>query len=566
MEKPVKRLNFGKVLVVLALLLFFGGAASAQSPSIVYISQADDSLPRLAEKYYRDSTAWPAIAAANPALESPYLLPPGTPLVVPPAPSTPNPAPVEDIAPLSAAWLVNFSAYVEESRRHFEIPGAAVAVVRPQQIALAQGFGERELGSGRPVTPDTVFAIGSTTKAMNAALVASLVDDGALSWDDRVSDLWPDFALSDAAGTPQITLRDLLSMRSGLPRADLVWSGSGMSAGQVMESLADLPLEAEPGEQFAYNNQAVATAGFVAALSAGGQFGRLGADYRRLMQQRLFDTVGMRQAGFAPGASPNHARPHDFTLAGQTTPTHFHTDPGTDPAGGVNASITDLARFVQMQLARGVAPNGQRVVSSENLIATWQPQIELYPGNSYALGWFVEEYRGVEMIWHDGDVLGFKSLLVLLPQANVGLALLSNRTVGYGFSNSVRYHFVEQVYGLEADAGQFYRDQWTTFIETGLPEARAPLNPTPPPADVAPVLGNYAGGWQVLQHADGSLWATRGDYGWQLWADDSATEPGQFVIGNGFGLLSPLEFVPTDDGIVMRVELATGETGEYRKQ
>ena len=94
----------------------------------------------------------------------------------------------------------------------------------------------------------------------------------------------------------------------------------------------------------------------------------------------------------------------------------------------------------------------------------------------------------------------------------------------------------------------------------------APLNPAPPAAAVAPYLGNYAGGWQVLRRADGSLWATRGPYGWQLWADDSAAEPGQFVIGNGFGLLSPLRFVTRDDGFIMRVELATGETGEYRQE
>lgn len=561
------------ILLLMALLLVFPFPGRAQPLQAVYIIQADDSLPALADKYYQTSAAWPAIAAANPALDNAYRLQPGQRLVIPPPAQLDArlsaPAPIDDIVPLSAAWLADFSAYVEESRQHFEIPGAAVAVIRPQQIVLAQGFGERELGGGQPVTPETLFGIGSTTKAMNAALIATLVDDGTLDWDDHVSDLWPDFALSEPDAAAQIRLRDLLNMGSGLPRADLVWSGSGMSAEQVMHSLADLPVEASPGAQFEYNNQAVATAGFVAALAAGGEFGQLGQAYPRLMQQRLFDPVGMPRATFdieAVETAPNHATPHDFLLTGETIPATFHYDPGIDPAGGVNASIMDLARFVQMQLARGAGIDGQRVVSAENLAETWRPQIELYPGKSYGMGWFVEEYRGVEMIWHDGDVFGFKSLLVLLPRANIGLALLSNRTVSYGFANSIRYHFVEQVYGLEADAGQFYRDQWATFIESGLPEARAPLNPAPPAEAVTPYLGRYTEDWQVSQQPDDTVWASRGDYGWQLWADDSTEKPGQFIIGNGFGLLSPLSFITGTETITMSIELATGETGSYRRE
>lgn len=560
-------------LLLLALLLIFPFPARAQSPENIYIIQVDDSLPALADKYYEDSATWPAIVAANPTLDNGYRLQPGQPLIIPPPAQLDallsEPASIDDIAPLSAAWLADFAAYVEESRQHFEIPGAAVAVIRPQGIALVQGFGERELGGGQPVTPETLFGIGSTTKAMNAALIATLVDDGTLDWDDPVTDLWPAFALSEPDATAQTRLRDLLNMGSGLARADLVWSDSGMSAEQVMQSLADLPVEAPPGAQFAYNNQAVATAGFVAALAAGGQFGQLGDAYPRLMQQRLFDPAGMHRATFdieAVKSAPNHAIPHDFLLTGATVPADFQADPGIDPAGGVNASIMDLARFVQMQLAHGEGVAGRRVVSAENLAETWRPQTELYPGYSYGMGWFVEEYRGVEMVWHDGDVFGFKSLLVLLPQANVGLALLSNRTVGYGFSNGIRYHFVEQLYRLEADAGQYFRDQWTTFIDTGLPEARAPLNPAPPATDIAPYLGRYAAGWQVSQQPDDTVWASRGDYGWQLWADDSGGEPGQFIIGNGFGLLAPVRFITGTETITMSIELATGEVGRYQKE
>ncbi len=566
--------------ILLFAIIFIGMAAAsarADTPPARYTVQADDSLPQLADKYYRDPLAWPAIYQANAASGvSPYAAPPGQVLTLP------APAQIESlraeylaaghpppeaaaIVPISARWLANFGAYIEDSRHHFGIPGVALAVVHNNQIALAQGLGVRQVGQPAPVTPETVFGIGSTTKTMNSLLIATLVDDHRLNWDDRVLELWPAFALSDADVAARLRLRNLLGMDSGLPRADLVWSGSGMTAEQVMQSLAGLPLPASPGEQFAYNNQAVATAGFVAALAAGGQWGQLGKFYPQLMQQRVFAPVGMAGATFdvaAVQANPNHATPHDFTLAGETVPTYFHTDPGIDPAGGINASLMDLARLVQTELARGVAPGGRRVVSEQNLTETWRPGVELYPGSNYAMGWFVENYHGVEMLWHDGDVLGFKSLLVLLPQANIGLVVLTNRNVSYGFANSTRYHFVESLFGLNADAGEYFRRQWTTFMATGLPQARAPLSPTITAEAASPWLGNYQNGWQVARHADGTLWATRGDYGWQLWA---TAQPGQFVVGNGFGLLTPLKFITATNAVTMSFELSTGETGAYRR-
>ena len=549
----------------------------------IYTAQVEDTLDHLADKYYHDRSAWPAIWLATNAiaqeedrfetLPDRHLIRPGQLLRIPPQaelagwlgqyaaaghPLTTAP----QLEPMGSHWLADFAGYVEDNRQHFRIPGAALALVRGNQIALARGFGVRELGREAAVTPETVFAIGSTTKSMNSMLMATLVDAGVVDWDQPVVEIWPDFKLSDPTISPSLRVRDLLNMSSGLPRADLVWSGAGLTAEQVIESLSTMPLTASPRQRFQYNNQAVATGGYLGALAAGGSYGRLDQAYADLLQARIIEPIGMSSTSLsveAAQANPNHATPHDFTLFAEVLPTHYHADTGIDPAGAVNANVLDLARFLMTQLNRGVSPNGTRIVSEQNLVETWQPQIEAYPGTSYALGWFVESYQDVEMIWHDGDVLGFKSLFVFIPEANVGLVLLTNRTISYGFSSSVRYHLIEALYGLDVSAGDQFRAQWDAFIEA-LPGIRAPLTAVVSPDEVAPYLGAYAAGWRVEQRTDGTLWASRGPYEWQLLAAGS----GEFIVNNGFGITTPLQFTMAETGLVtMQFRLSTGEVGEY---
>ncbi len=553
-------------------------------PAQVYTAQLEDKLDRLADKFYQDPLAWPAIWQATKALaakderfaplDSPYVIEPGQLLFIPEpaqvdrllaeyaAAGKPLPS-LAQTQPLSARWLADFSAYVEEARQHFGVPGAAMAIVRDNQIVLAKGFGLRELGREKPVTPETVFAIGSTTKSMTSMLLATLVDEGLLAWDQPVVEIWPAFKLSDPAVTLQIRLRDLLNMSSGVPRADLVWSGAGLSAEQVLESLADLPVLAPPGQRFRYNNQMVASGGYVASLAAGGEYGQLEAAYANLLRARLLEPIGMRSASLsieAAQANPNHAMPHDFTLFGETLPTYYHADPGLAPAGAVNANVLDMARFLLTELNQGVSPNGVRVVSAENLAETWRPQIKAYSNTSYGMGWFRESYQGVEMVWHDGDVLGFKSLLAFIPEANVGLVLLANRTISVGFSSSIRYRLIEALYGLDVEAGSRYKARWTAFIEA-LPGIREPLRATIAADEAAPYLGQYTAGWRVEQQDDGTLWAIRGPYRWHLLTAGG----GEFVVNNGFGITTPLQFVEDETGaVIMKFKLSTGEVGQYQ--
>ena len=166
---------------------------------------------------------------------------------------------------LTAGALADVEAYVAGALARFGVPGAAVAVVQGGALRLARGFGVTELGGGgRPVGPGTRFVIGSIPKSMTALLVATLVDEGRLGagWDTPVVDVLPQFALADPAATAAVTFRDLLSMRSGLPRFDGPLFFRPLTPEQVVESLADVPLRAPPGEAFGYTNQGYATAGF----------------------------------------------------------------------------------------------------------------------------------------------------------------------------------------------------------------------------------------------------------------------------------------------------------------
>jgi CubicO group peptidase (beta-lactamase class C family) len=542
--------------------------------------QAEDTLSGLAEKFYQNVAAWPAIQITTNAkaaedsrftpIKNPDTLQSGQVIWIP------DPAEVErllgidlpnkpELQPLTSELLTEFETYVETARQRFGIPGAAVVVVQGNQIVLAKGFGLRELGKPEPVTPETVFAVGSTTKAMTSMLLATLVDDALLAWDQPVVEIWPDFKLSDPDVTAQIQVRHLLNMSSGIPRLDLPWSGAGLTAEQTMTSLADLPMVTPLGYWYHYNNQLVATGGYIGALAAGGQYGNLQQSYSGLLQARIFDPIGMTSATTsieAAQANPNHATPHDFTLFGEVVPTHYHADPGITPAGAVNASALDMARFVMTQLAQGVTPEGRRVVSAENLAETWRPQVKVTKTLSYGMGWFIEDYKGVQMIWHDGDVLGFKGLIAFIPEANVGLVVLTNRIISTGFSYSVRYHLLEALYGLEFEEEATFETNWEAFLQA-IAKLRAPLNPLVDPVAVDPYLGNYTGNWRVELREGNTLWAVRGPYEWHLL---KATGEGEFMINNGFGIATPLQFVRDESGgMTMTFKLTSGEEGTYQR-
>lgn len=351
---------------------------------------------------------------------------------------------------LDRKQTAEFADFIEETRSQNDIPGVAAAIVYEDEIIFAEGFGVRDLRSDAPVTSETLFHIGSTHKSVTAMLIATLVDDGLLEWDTPVVEIYPDFELSDPDAADEVTIRHLLSMSSGIPaEAEDEFDIETESAEDIFILLSETPLLDIPGEQFSYSNISASTAGYIAVLADGGEMGGLYEGYAQLLQERIFDPIGMETATLSveeARANPNHAVSYIFdqgdgVIAAESY--DFTGDP-LAPSGSIKASVLDMAYYMNTQVSRGVAPNGTRVVTEQNLTETWQPQIEDdESGGSYGLGWGVDVQNGVEVISHEGSFDNFTSMLIFVPEANAGMVLLANLDDPGSFMEIVSDRFVE---------------------------------------------------------------------------------------------------------------------------
>jgi CubicO group peptidase (beta-lactamase class C family) len=329
------------------------------------------------------------------------------------------------------------SAIVEASRKEWDVPGACLAIVRDDEVVFLKGFGVRELGSDRPVTPDTLFAIASCTKAFTATALATLVDEGKASWDDPVRKHLPEFHLADPLADRKVTLRDLLCHRTGLARGDILWINSPWGRDELIRRLAYLEPEKPFRSTFLYNNIAYSAAGQAAA--AAGK-----TTWEDLVQKRLFEPLGMKTANTSREAvlrAEDHASPHHRNRKGKVEVMDWRDLDNVLPAGGINASGREMAAWVRFQLGDGTW-DGKRLVSAENLRETHAPQIvvrldeaekALNPDTtqkSYGLGWFIQDYHGRLVVSHTGGLEGFRSRVVLVPKAKLGIVLLTNSGAG----------------------------------------------------------------------------------------------------------------------------------------
>jgi len=478
---------------------------------------------------------------------------------------------IAGVEPLTDELLAEFGAYIEESRELYHIPGVAVVVVQGGEVVYAKGFGVKEIGGDDPVTPDTVFSIGSLTKTMTSMMIATLVDEGLIGWDTPVVEFMPQFQLSDADATGQITQRHLLAHTTGLPNIDQVLFVAGLSPEGLVEFLKDVPLNSQPGESYTYQNQASAIGGYVAAMAAGGGYDdNLVDTYINLIERRVFDPIGMSTATFSAAeaeASPDHATPHYSTLNGtlaQTgfdmTPTHDWDIGGSASSYGVRASAMDVGRFLMTMLAEGVAPDGTRVVSAENLAETWAQQIEinLQPYEPFlesagsALGWRLEEYQGITVATKVGGLGGFNSQMAFIPGADTGIVVLSNvDALGLSLSRNVQYRLVEMLYGLEPKLEEFIEAELGQIA--GFSDSYSQLLPVDPDS-VVPYLGKYeslAGHPYSIEWRDGGLWLSQGPLdNVQLLASPKGGYAAISPIALRF---LPFQFVESEDGSITLV-------------
>lgn len=412
--------------------------------------------------------------------------------------------------PLTDELLAEFEAYVAEKMEQLEVPGAAVAIVHEGELVYANGFGVRDLDTQEPVAPETRMMIGSTTKSMTTMHMAQLVDAGIMDWDTPVVDVLPTFEVADPQVTQEITMRNMVCACTGVPRRDFEWlfNASHLSAEDIIGSLADFEFFTDFGEAFQYSNQMVAAAGYIAAHAAGGEYGNLYDAYVDQMQTSVFDPIGMPSTTFSFDevvASGNYATPYGATLLGDTVELPLAYEAvlvPLAPAGSLWSDVLDMANYLITELNQGVAPDGARVVSAENLAVTWEPQIEITSDASYGLGWIVEDYDGIRVLSHAGNTFGFTSELAFVPSLNLGISVLTNQR-GSLLNGIVRTRLLELVFDQEPQV-----DSLLTFVlerrEQSRAELRDKLQATIDREAVAlhlgaythPVLGDVTLGWE----------------------------------------------------------------------
>ncbi|MCA9674563.1 MAG: beta-lactamase family protein [Kofleriaceae bacterium] len=361
-------------------------------------------------------------------------------------------------ANLDADHLARFDAFVEDARQLAGVPGAAIAVVHGGKIVLEAGHGVRVLGKKDKVDPSTLFMIGSTTKSLTTLMLARLVDQGKLAWDTPVTDVLPDFALGDAAMTQQLQLHHTICACTGMPRQDLefIFEYAGWDAERRLASMKTMVPTTGFGETFQYSNLLVATGGYVGA-HAWAPKKKLGPAYDDAMATLVFKPLGMKSTtfDFKKVAKADHAGPHSrgLTLEYGAIPVAAETAlVPLRPAGAAWSSVRDMARFMELELARGKTPDGKQLVTEANLLHRREPQVKINDDDSYGLGLFLSNDHGVQIVHHGGNTLGFTADMFMLPEQDVGVVLLTNGGGANAYRGAVRRRFLEIAFDGEARA------------------------------------------------------------------------------------------------------------------
>ena len=357
------------------------------------------------------------------------------------------------------ATPADLDSYVANSMKTFGVPGMAVAIVKDGKVVVSKGYGVRKLGDPTPVDEYTMFGIGSNTKAFTTAALAGLVDAGKLSWDDPVYQRLPGFVMYDPYVSHEMTIRDLLTHRSGMGLGEgdlLFWPHSTYTREEIIYKLRFMKPASSFRSHYAYDNLLYMTAGQIIPAVTGTSWD----DYIR---QHIFAPLGMNNsnvsnAAFKPG--DDYAFPHE-RVDGKLQVIHFEVLDNAGPAGSINSCAAEMAKWVQLQLNHGKFVDHEgRLFSEQQSKEMWSPQTILPIGNppqplaglkanfaDYALGWALRDYRGRKLVGHTGGVAGFVSRVMLVPEENLGVVVLTNAEEGGAF-DSILYHVLDHYFGL----------------------------------------------------------------------------------------------------------------------
>jgi len=325
-----------------------------------------------------------------------------------------------------------FEKYVERLMTEFQVPGLAVGVVSKTSPLYMKGFGVRGIDKKLPVTADTQFAIGSTSKAFTATALGLLVDQKLVEWDKPVkSHYLPDFQMYDSTATQLVTIRDMLTHRTGLPRHDLVWYGTPLNREEIYQRIKHLTPTAGIREKAQYQNIMFMTAGYLLGK-------KMNTSWEDFVAENIFNKLGMANSNFSVTdmqKSPDFALPH-AVINGQPHQIPFRNIDAVGPAGSINSSVNDMGKWLQLQLNEGRF-NETQIISKEALAEIHRPQMvssimgfdklfEELGAETYAMAWFSQPYLHKKLIHHGGGIDGFITFVGFLPELDIGIVVFGN--------------------------------------------------------------------------------------------------------------------------------------------
>ena len=425
--------------------------------------------------------------------------------------------------------------YIAKAVQTWKIPGMSVAIVRNDTVIYTKGFGTLSAQSRTPVNDQTLFEIGSSSKAFTATLIAMMVSDGKMNWETHLSDYLPDFKLYDPEANAEVTLRDALTHRSGIARGELVWLGSGIGREEVLHRIRFLKPESPFRSKYSYQNMMFLAAGQAAGRAAG-------STWDALIPQRIFGPLGMTSSVTTSKglATTNVARPH--TLDHDTAIVEGMFDgENIGPAGSILSNAKDMAQWLRFQLNDGVV-GGKRLVNSNALRETHSPQILAVAGappagrggggdpaardsfpvthfSSYGMGWFVEDYHGQLMWQHGGNTTGMTAAVGMLPEKHVGVAVLSNMQSAQ-LPAIVMHYIFDRALGLpkqdlSGEAYARYAVQRKRADSVAAAQAGEHPKDAKPPVPINAFVGTYTDslyGDATVSIVEGQLEMSRGEW------------------------------------------------------
>src|SRR5437660_2726076 len=366
---------------------------------------------------------------------------------------------------LSSAVLVaqvappaDLDAYVARVMQTFDVPGLSIAIVKDRQVVLAKGYGVRKLGESIAVDEHTLFGIGSNTKAFTTAALAILGEEGKISWDDPVYERLPDFQMYDPYVSHEMTIRDLLTHRSGMGLGEgdlLFWPHTTYTRQEIVYKLRFMKPATSFRSKYAYDNLLYIAAGQIIPVVSG-------KSWEEYVTEKILKPLGMKTTTLSNAHFPadsDVAWPHS-KIGGPLRPIDFVELDNAAPAGSIDSSVAEMSRWLMLQLNRGKFPDGDaHLFSEQRSREMWSAETilpireregalaKLAPKfAAYGLGWGLRDYQGRKLVGHTGGVAGFVSRVMLVPEERLGVVILTNAEEGSAF-DAILFHVLDSYFG-----------------------------------------------------------------------------------------------------------------------